>query len=141
MTSTLLVFSGKLLYHIRSVIVFCNLVARFHPVYELCTHIYCSNGVSALVRIIRHLSKLQVLYYTTQLLHEMGTFYPIYSWYCKIPIRMPCLKACRIFYTECNQQFLARLLTLRAYMIHACGSCIPLIRRMLHIKIYFIYKI
>ena len=36
---------------------------------------------NALVRIIRPLNKVQVLYYTTQLLLEIQTFSPIYTWY------------------------------------------------------------
>ena len=63
---------------------------------------YYSNGVTrrcnTLVIIKRHLSEVQVLYYITQLPHEIQTLAPIYSWYCKSPIRMPCFKTSQSFF-------------------------------------------
>ena len=75
-----------------------------------------SNSVThrcnTLARRIRHLSKVQVLSYTMQLLHVIQTLSPIYSWHLKSPIRMPCFKASKSLYMGCSQQLLAQLIAL-----------------------------
>ena len=56
--------------------------------------------------------KNKVFFYTTQLPHDIRTFYPIYSWYLKSPVRTSGFKATRSLYTGCSKQLLDQLLVL-----------------------------
>ena len=73
---------------------------------------YYSNGLTrvcnGLVRIIRHLCKVQVLYYATQLLTQLFT-----QGINENSLRMPCLEASRVLLQGECQQLLALQLTLR----------------------------
>ena len=81
----------------------------------------------------------KVLYYTTQLLHEIQTLSPIYSWYLRNRISMPCLKASRSLYRGCTQQLLTHLLALHMQGVYdMCVRIVYSLRKALEIPSRFI---